>query len=358
MSLGNIKSKGKKHNKTIKHKTQTVFIGIIILTIIIIKLIDIIVSNVISPLNIIITIVVYFVYIFYVSSFAAGLLSFKFVDQVNRMTGVAKAIANSKNLEKRVKQSSREDELKNLEEALNSMLDKLENSFDKQRRFVSDASHELRTPVSILKGYLDILNEWGLKDEQILKESIESMKEETYHMKKLIENLLFLARADQGHIPLSIHRIELKSIIEKLITDIKLISINREISCEVNEVVQINGDSELILQLLRALAENSIKYTDDDGSIIINLNKKKNYARIDIIDDGIGIPKKDIEKVFERFYRVEEARDKNSGGSGLGLSLVKRIVDMHDGKIEIESQQGKGTKIGILLPISKKELVN
>lgn len=344
----------KEKKKTIKHKIQSVFIVVILFSIVATEYIWCLCNLLASPFNFLTFIVLLLIYINIISRFAASILSFKFVDQVNRMTDIAKAIANSKNLNKRVNQSSRDDELKKLEEALNGMLEQLEKSFEKQRRFVSDASHELRTPIAILQGYLDILEEWGFEDEAILKESVSSMKEETVHMKILIQNLLFLARSDQGNITINFNLIKLDTIIKKLVKDINLISGDRKVIGEIEHALRIEGDSELMVQMLRALVENSIQYTDEDGSITIRLYEENNYARIDVEDNGIGIPKEDIEKVFERFYRVQEARDKNSGGSGLGLSLVKKIVDIHNGKIEIESEQTKGTKIGILLPIENK----
>lgn len=267
------------------------------------------------------------------------------------MTDIAKSIANSKDLKKRVDVSDHPDELSNLEEALNDMLAKLENSFTRQKQFVSDASHELRTPISIIKGYLDILDEWGKEDNTLLDESIQSMKEETYHIKKLIENLLFLARADQEQLVVSYEEIELDNIIKKLIRDTKMIAGKRTVKCDANEAVIINGDKELILQMLRSLVENCIEYTEKNGEITINLYKEKNYALIHIIDDGIGICAKDIERIFDRFYRVEEARTKDSGGSGLGLSLVKKIVDIHNGRINVTSELGKGTKMSVYMPL-------
>lgn len=347
----NYRKQKRKHSSTIKHKMTTVVLCVLILTYCMSELIRNIFLHLESPFNILIAGIIFIAYAYLISDFTANLLSYKFVSQVNRMTDIAKAIANSKDLKRRVNVSDHPDELSNLEEALNGMLNQIESAFERQRRFVSDASHELRTPISVMKGYLDILDEWGKDDPIILIESINSMKEETYHMKKLIENLLFLARADQGQLTISYKYIELKSIIEKLIRDARIIGDSRRIRCQVKETLVIKGDEELILQMLRALVENSIKYTADEGEIIINSYKEGNYALININDDGIGIPQRDIKRIFRRFYRVEEARDKDSGGSGLGLALVQKIVDMHEGKIDVNSKLGKGTKMSIYLPL-------
>lgn len=349
--ISNHIKKGKKHNKTIKHKITTFIFSILILTYFIIKLISTIHLWVNSPYNIIAEVIIFVCYAYLISRFIANLLSYKFVSQVNSMTNIAKAIANSNDLKKRVNISDHQDELSNLEEALNSMLSQLDNAFERQRRFVSDASHELRTPVSIIKGYLDILDEWGKEDPTIFNESINSMKEETHNMKRLIENLLFLARSDQGQLLMNYEDIELTKIIKKLIRDTRMIAGNCKVQCWVNESLVIQGDKELILQMFRAIVDNSIKYTEDYGQIIINAIKEKEYALIDIIDNGIGISEKDVRKIFDRFYRVEEARVKDSSGSGLGLALVQKIVDIHKGKIGVSSELGKGTKMSIYLPL-------
>lgn len=342
----------RKHNKTIQHKITATIFYLIILTYIIVKLLNIIFNHLITPYNTIITICIFIIYSYLISSFIAKVLSYKFVDQVNNMANLAKAIARSKDLNRRVSISKQQDELSNLEEALNEMLNQIEIYYEKQQRFVSDASHELRTPIAIIKGYLDILDDWGKDDPMLLNESIKSMQEETYHMKKLIENLLFLAKSDQQQVSYEFELLQLDTLIDKVVKNSNLISKGKTIKSIISDPVQIIGDKELILQMLRALIENSIKYTSEAGLIIINCRKKNEFAKIEIIDDGIGISSKNLDEIFDRFYRVEEARDKNSGGSGLGLSLVKSIIDIHKGKITIDSELGKGTKINVFLPLN------
>ncbi len=294
------------------------------------------------------------VYCTWISKAIGKMISRKFVGQVNQMTQLAKVIADSNDLSKRVAISDHPDELSNLEEALNGMITRLEDAFEKQKRFVSNASHELRTPVSVMQGYLDILNAWGKDDQELLEESLQSMTEETYHMKSLIENLLFLARADQERLLYEPQTIQLNELIDKLIKDTRLITEQRIIKSDRNESVKIIGDPRLILQMLRALVENSIKYTDPGGMIRINCERCGEQARVEMIDDGIGIPETDQERIFDRFYRVDSARHKKTGGSGLGLSLVKKIIERHEGDIEVESALGEGTKMIIVLPLSEE----
>lgn len=282
----------------------------------------------------------------------ARLLSYKFVDQVNRMTGAAKAIANSRDLSKRIETFSRPDELKNLESALNEMLDQLEDAFETQKRFTADASHELRTPLAVLNGYLDILEEWGKNDPALLEESLKAMKEEIRHLEKLSESLLLLSRLESGQHNLELETIELNQLLDKLVKDTTLIAGDRRIGACVNGIAKIKGDYSLLLQMLRAVIENSIKYTAADGRITVKFFPELDRTVIEISDNGIGIPEQDLEKIFERFYRVDKSRDRAKGGAGLGLSLAKHIAELHGGAVEAESRIGKGTTIRFRLPLN------
>lgn len=282
----------------------------------------------------------------------ARFLNYKFVEQVNRMTGTARAIANSRDLSKRIDSSSRPDELKNLESALNNMLDQLEESFEMEKRFTADASHELRTPIAVLNGYLDILRQWGKDDPNLLEESISVMKDEIQNMKKLSENLLKMSRLeldDQYNLDWDI--VDITNIINILLKETTVIAGNRNIKCKANDPLKIRGDSSLLIQMFRAIIENSIKYTKEDGIIAIEAYSENNQAVIKISDNGPGIPEKDLDKIFARFYRVEKSRDRALGGTGLGLSLVKQIVQLHDGSVKAESVEGKGTTIIFRLPL-------
>lgn len=345
--------KAVKSKNTIKQKITTYILLAVISSYLILELtrIGIRYFQLRGPFSTIVSAILFVSYAYLTSRFIANLLSYKLAKQINRMTDIAKTIASSNDLKKRMKISNHKDELSDLEQALNSMLSQIENSFEKQRQFIADASHELRTPVAIIKGYLDILEEWGKKDAKLLEESIHSMREETYHMKKLIENLLFLARADNKQLFISYEDIKLNNIVEKVIQNTKIINKGFRIESEINEALVIQGDKGLIIQMFRALVENSIKYTESNGEITINLHKEGNYAVIDVIDNGIGIREKDIDRIFDRFYRVEEARNKDTGGSGLGLALVKKIVNIHNGEIKVKSKPLKGTKICIYVPL-------
>ncbi|MDC7127014.1 MAG: ATP-binding protein [Spirochaetales bacterium] len=342
--------KGRDRHKSIKHKTRTVFIVVIILTVLFSMALFLLQKKLPAPLRVPVILAALALYTTLISGYAARALSYKFALQVNRMTDTARAISNSKNLEKRITPSPRDDELKTLEESLNAMLDQIEQFFEKQRRFVSDASHELRTPLSIINGYLDIISGWGLTDEKIAKESIQAMKEETLHMKNLTEHLLAIARSDKESGNPELTPVSLNAVVSKL-ESMRFLCGGRRLTIKVEEDTVINGDSLTLIQTLRAIVENSIKYTDETGSIIITAYREENKARIDITDDGIGIPENEIDKIFERFYRGEDARSVNTSGSGLGLSLVKEIMDLHNGRIKIENRQVQGTTVSLFFPL-------
>ena len=196
-------------------------------------------------------------------------------------------------------------------------------SFESQSKFVSDASHELRTPISVIQGYISLLDRWGKNDKEILQEAIDTIKNETSSMTNLIEKLLFLARGDSGTLKLEKESFCLNELIDEVIKESKIIAPDYYIINEKNESVTICADFRLIKQALRALIDNSIKYTPVKGEIKINSYLELENIAITIEDTGVGIPEEEIPKLFNRFYRVDEARSKKTGGTGLGLSHCK-----------------------------------
>jgi len=252
------------------------------------------------------------------------------------------------NLSKRLNVKGAKDELKDLAITFNNMMDDIEKSYEKQNRFVSDASHELRTPISVVLGYVNLLNRWGKKDEQILDESIMSIKEEVESMKGLIENLLFLARSDKNKVEMEVQTISLDELVDEVCKETKMIDSKHEVICEINEKCNLIASRKYIKQALRIFIENSLKFTEEGGFIKITLNRSFNSIILSVEDSGIGIPEEDIPRVFDRFYRSDESRTKASGGTGLGLSIAKWILDQHDADVIVKSKEGVGTKISIL----------
>ncbi|MEN6389202.1 MAG: ATP-binding protein [Syntrophomonas sp.] len=273
----------------------------------------------------------------------------RMLSPINTMTRTARSISVGE-LDTRLDVVDSHDELKELAVTFNEMLDRIQTSFEKQEVFVSDASHELRTPISVIQGYANLLQRWGKEDRAVLQESIDAIKGESDYMKELVEKLLFLASADKKKQALQTEPFALNLLVEEVLKETSLIDAEHTISGVVNETLMVDGDRALIKQALRIFIDNSIKYTPSGGSISINCGLKGSRALITIEDTGKGIAAEDLPLIFDRFYKADKSRTRESGGAGLGLSIAKWIIDQHQGDIWVESKLGQGTKISIYLP--------
>lgn len=261
---------------------------------------------------------------------------------------------NAAKLDTRIQVDETQDELKNLALAINNMLNRIDQSYRAQVRFVSDASHELRTPISVIQGYSNLLDRWGKNDEKTLQESITAIKDEASNMKDLVEQLLFLARGDNNTIQLQLEKINLAGLAAEVMHETEMIDTTHCFDVRLPEV-QVNADRSLIKQALRILVDNAIKYTDAGGHITVALEKAGKFAKLSVIDDGIGISPEIVPQIFDRFYRADESRTRATGGAGLGLSIAKWIATRHGGHMEVLSREGIGTKIMIALPVIHEE---
>ncbi|MDI9449771.1 MAG: ATP-binding protein [Limnochordia bacterium] len=270
------------------------------------------------------------------------------VEEMRELAGKLEGI-NAARLDTRIDIKTTQDELKGLAQAINQMLDRINESYRAQARFVSDASHELRTPIAAIQGYVNLLDRWGKYDEKALQESIDAIKEETANMKELVEQLLFLARGDSNRMPLHVERLDLKDVAAAVYKETEMIHGGHDFTIEADTVF-VEGDAGLIKQALRILVDNAIKYTPAGGKIRIMVSREHNQARMIVQDNGIGIPPEAVPHVFERFFRADESRARATGGTGLGLSIAKWIVERHGGHMEVLSRQDVGTRVGIVLP--------
>lgn len=243
-------------------------------------------------------------------------------------------------------------EMEPLEKSINMLLDRMRESYKQQSRFVSDASHELRTPISVLQGYVNMLDRWGKNDEKILEESIDAIKGETENMKKLVEQLLFLARGDSGKTRLNMEKFSLNDMLLEVYEESLMIDKNHLYQYKpYSEDISIIGDISMLKQTVRIIIDNAAKYTPNNASIILKTNIDESGIPSFIIqDEGIGIGSADVPHMFDRFYRSDPARTKDSGGTGLGLSIAKWIIDRHDGHIDVLSREEIGTRITVNLP--------
>ena len=269
---------------------------------------------------------------------------------LSSLTGKIESISIS-DLDQKIAIDSTQAELKDLADAINSMLDRINEAYRSQVRFVSDASHELRTPIAVIQGYANLLDRWGKNNPKALDESIEAIRSETQNMRDLVEQLLFLARSDNRTLQLVVEQFSLSELAEDLIRETEMIDTEHLFVRKIKPDVHTKGDKQLIKQMLRIFIDNSIKYTPSGQQIQIGVNESDMLARIVIQDDGIGIPPEDVPHVFDRFFRADDSRARKTGGTGLGLSIAKWIIDRHGGSVTLLSRQDIGTRITVELPL-------
>lgn len=256
-------------------------------------------------------------------------------------------------LDTRISLDSTESELKTLAEAINSLLDRINDTYRSQIRFVSDASHELRTPIAVIEGYANLLDRWGKNDEKTLEEGITAIKDEAANMKDLIEQLLFLARGDNNTMSLQLETFDLAELAEEVLKESRMIDGGHEFEANIDSVL-IRADRGLIKQALRILMDNAIKYSNPGGRIKLNISKTAHEAILSVQDEGMGISPDAVAKIFDRFFRTDQSRARATGGSGLGLAIAKWIIERHGGRIEVLSREEIGTRISFAIPVAKE----
>ena len=247
------------------------------------------------------------------------------------------------------------DELSELARTFNRMLERLQEGFVQQQRFVSDASHELRTPLTVILGYSDMLSRWGREDKDILEEGITAIRSEAENMQQLIEKLLFLARADQKRQAVHKEAVLLTEILSDTMEKMQMVTASHEVVLDRNDEAVVSADPVLLRQLFRIFLENSRKYTPAGGHIRASsiLAEDGKSVTVTLSDDGIGIAPEHQAHIFERFYRVDSSRTKETGGSGLGLSIARWIAEQHGIRIAVKSAEGQGTDISLVIPTIK-----
>lgn len=271
---------------------------------------------------------------------------------IKDLAGVISNI-DANRLDSRISVDSSQNELKDLASAINDMLNRINDSYQSQVRFVSDASHELRTPISVIQGYVNLLDRWGKEDQKTMQESIDAIKSESENMKVLVEQLLFLARGDNETIQLYKEVFDSCEVVNEIIHETQMIDKNHNFEIDLNKPAYINADKQLLKQAIRILVDNSIKFTPSGKKIILKVVIKENHVHIIVQDSGIGIDPENLPHIFDRFYRSDESRARKTGGSGLGLSIAKWIIERHEAYFEILSRVDIGTRITIVFPIAK-----
>ncbi len=285
------------------------------------------------------------------SAFLGLIVSKRMLTPIDDITKAANNISIN-NLKERIQLNGPDDELSRLSKTFNDMIDRLQDSFNKQNQFVSDASHELRTPLAVISGYANLIDRWGKDDKEALNKAIKAIKFESVNMTSLVNQLLFLAKGDSNHLQLDMKEFWLNGLIFEVVEETLLIHETKQIKIDNNEEIRLFADYNMIKQMMRIFIDNSVKFTDEAGQIYIKCLKIDRHIEITVTDNGIGIPESEIPHIFDRFYCVEESRSKTASGSGLGLSIAKSIIDLHNGEIMVTSKEGKGTTITVTFPIN------
>lgn len=260
-----------------------------------------------------------------------------------------------KGFHERMEPSNSKDEMGELTNIFNEMMDQIELSFNQQKRFIEDASHELRTPVQILEGHLKLLNRWGKKDPNILDESLQASIQELDRMKKLVSELLDLSRAEQIEMKSNDQSAILLKTLNQVIRNFEVI--HEDFTFEMNDISLKNSTVQIsenhLEQILIILLDNAVKYSDEVKKIDVIVEEATELIKITVRDYGVGIPEEDLSKIFHRFYRVDKARSRAKGGNGLGLSIAKQLVESYTGEIYATSKLGEGTSITFTLPVKE-----
>ena len=257
---------------------------------------------------------------------------------------------NVSHLSSRVSLPQGSQELDGLTRAINAMLERIDQGYQAQARFVSDASHELRTPISVIQGYANLLNRWGKDNPAARQEAIDAIVQESDSMARLVEQLLFLVRGDNDTQVVHLEQVDLTLVADEVARETQLLDTGREISAQLEPMVLVQADPRLVKQAYRILVDNAVKYTPEGGHIRLSLCQEGGTARLAVADDGPGIPREELGKLFRRFYRADQSRNRQTGGTGLGLSIAHWIAQRHGGWIEVTSRPGVGSRFTLVLP--------
>lgn len=229
-----------------------------------------------------------------------------------------------------------------------SELKKLEGT---RKDFVANVSHELRTPITSIKGFSETLLDGDMHDTETVKQFLQIIYNESDRIQHLIEDLLALSKLEGDNYRLVLHKLNASELVESLVPALQYKAEQKQITFTMNvEDIEIKADEDRISQVIINLVDNAINYTPEKGSVSLDVYKEDAKVKIEVSDTGIGIPEKELPRIFERFYRIDKARSRESGGTGLGLAIVKHIVEVHDGEILIDSKVDEGTTITVCLP--------
>lgn len=287
------------------------------------------------------------------SAIIGAMLARRALRPVEQITQTAMAIYRAENLDQRVTVPKSNDEVGHLSQAFNEMLDRLQQLFTAQQRLVADVSHEMRTPLTVIRGNVDLMKVFGCSDQ----ESLDALTRESDRMTRLVNDLLLLSQADSGALTMQFVEMDLSPLISDIKRSAQVLAGSRlTINTTCEEGLKLQADPDRLKQVLLNLVDNAIKHTPDGGTVRVEATRSyNNFIRVSISDTGIGIPEQDLPYVFERFYRVDKSRSRANGGAGLGLSIASSIVQAHNGRVVVSSKPGEGTTFDVYLPVQQPQ---
>jgi len=254
-------------------------------------------------------------------------------------------------LDRRIPEPRSNDEIARLVRTLNDMIDRLEKSFERMKQFSADISHEFKTPLTIIRGEIELALSKN-KGAGSLRKTLADILDEVVRLSNMVDDLLTLFKSDIGQIKFNFKEMRIDELIKDLLEDVDILAEEKGIKIEAGPFDQavVMGDEMRLKQLFLNLIDNAIKYNKSGGKVTISVENRGDTVEVSISDTGIGIPEDEINLIFERFYRVDKARSRDRGGVGLGLSIARWIAESHNGKIEVESKLGQGSKFSVILP--------
>jgi heavy metal sensor kinase len=276
-------------------------------------------------------------------------LAGKALRPVARVTDQAERIEVDR-LDERVPVPRTADEIARLAVTLNHMLDRLDRGVAMRKRLIADASHELRTPLAVMRSELDVALGYGDLQPEAAG-VLASAREEVERMTRTVENLLTLARVDEGRLELLTRPLELRAVVDEVAAELRPLAADREITVSASgEPVEVEGDRDRLRQVVANLVDNAVKYSHEGGEVRITTWRRNGEAGVSVADDGVGLPSDALAHVFDRFYRVDDARVRDQGGSGLGLAICREILTAHGGRVWAESEVGAGARFCLAVP--------
>lgn len=287
-----------------------------------------------------------------ISVIGGWFLAHKSLKPVDTITRTARQIT-AQNLNQRLPARQVDDEIGRLTATFNDMIGRLQESFAQIQRFSADASHELRTPLTIMRGEIEV----ALRNRHLPKPTrglLTSVHDELVRLSSIVESLITLIKSDSGRLTFQFDDIWLDKMIEEISEDARVLATKKKIRVELERIepIKMRGDAARLRQLFLNLIENAVKYTPPHGKITLSLQQSDGAASVRVQDTGVGIARKDLAKIFDRFYRVKQGGLERISGSGLGLAIAQWITEAHHGTINVESQPRKGSTFTVTLPLS------